>query len=109
MKMMVEYVPSRGNYLLILKKANLKKTLMFPSPLVVSYFQMMNHLQSLKIQMYRFRPLSGYLISKCFRSRELIQKYSKSVSVPSRGILFPNGSYPVLHWQSEFYLIQIRC
>ena len=36
-----------------------------------------------------FRPLSGYLISKCREKMRRLQRLL--VSVPSRGILFPNG------------------
>ena len=36
-----------------------------------------------------FRPLSGYLISKCPKYSPL--NLTVMVSVPSRGILFPNG------------------
>ena len=45
--------------------------------------------KGLVIQLLRFRPLSGYLISKsCFIISQRISFYT--VSVPSRGILFPN-------------------
>ena len=63
----------------------------FPSPLGVSYFQIEAGFYFYAKTASGFRPLSGYLISKFmlmnitmdFQSREL-------VSVPSRGILFPN-------------------
>ena len=42
--------------------------------------------------MIRFRPLSGYLISK-FVTRQSRIKLESRVSVPSRGILFPNDAF----------------
>ena len=39
----------------------------------------------------RFRPLSGHLISK-FGTYDNIEDAAKAVSVPSRGILFPNNN-----------------
>ena len=83
---------------------------MFPSPLGASYFQIVIDVDCHR-EMHRFRPLSGHLISKsysspvkqgchCFRplSGHLISKLNSFlaskkivlVSVPSRGILFPN-------------------
>ena len=83
---------------------------MFPSPLGASYFQIVIEVDCHR-EMHRFRPLSGHLISKsysspvkqgchCFRplSGHLISKLNSFlaskkivlVSVPSRGILFPN-------------------
>ena len=86
---------------------------MFPSPLGASYFQITAMVYIIEKDKIRFRPLSGHLISKSY-----IQSYSKEwrlfpsplgasyfqivtfkrsikdiqaiVSVPSRGILFPN-------------------
>ena len=60
----------------------------FPSPLGVSYFQIGE-----RVRMVRkdsgFRPLSGYLISKW---KNVMKWFATLVSVPSRGILFPNIS-----------------
>ena len=60
----------------------------FPSPLGVSYFQIKgNHKDA--TYLFGFRPLSGYLISKFLSLTSLVIAVCK-VSVPSRGILFPN-------------------
>ena len=62
----------------------------FPSPLGVSYFQIERAI-SLSTVLASFRPLSGYLISKY--KMKLQSVCSRNiVSVPSRGILFPNSS-----------------
>ena len=37
-----------------------------------------------------FRPLSGYLISKLYTAKTRVKLTAEDVSVPSRGILFPN-------------------
>ena len=85
---------------------------MFPSPLGVSYFQIT---KGYVIEVYcrSFRPLSGYLISKLVSTLDVVIWFSRfrplsgyliskwlwffnsgnlgrCVSVPSRGILFPN-------------------
>ena len=63
--------------------------LTFPSPLGVSYFQIERAI-SLSTVLASFRPLSGYLISKY--KMKLQSVCSRNiVSVPSRGILFPNA------------------
>ena len=64
----------------------------FPSPLGVSYFQILQkrNTDSKRI-LLGFRPLSGYLISKCVII-SVSKSFTSSVSVPSRGILFPNAS-----------------
>ena len=63
----------------------------FPSPLGVSYFQIMVKtviVLNMK-RLHGFRPLSGYLISKLAVDYH-VTRSGNLVSVPSRGILFPN-------------------
>ena len=62
---------------------------MFPSPLGASDFQIVIDVDCHR-EMHRFRPLSGHLISKLFQLHGVPQ-VRFLVSVPSRGILFPNG------------------
>ena len=127
------YLISKFKYWIL---CNIVSLLMFPSPLGVSYFQMQDSVFYDGMALGSFRPLSGYLISKSKRwipkenesgfrplsgyliskfwlwlqrsshyysfrplSGYLISKYMFSfnetfadftVSVPSRGILFPN-------------------
>ena len=86
----------------------------FPSPLGVSYFQIIKTVL-LIFALFSFRPLSGYLISKWlilavvwgitimfpsplgvsyFQIRwQIAMSFHIMVSVPSRGILFPNADY----------------
>ena len=45
-----------------------------------------------------FRPLSGYLISKWWILMDSWEQYGIRVSVPSRGILFPNNEKKVIWW-----------
>ena len=62
----------------------------FPSPLGASYFQIPFLRGFLWQLLHRFRPLSGHLISKYSTDVLIWQKNRFIVSVPSRGILFPN-------------------
>ena len=60
----------------------------FPSPLGASYFQIYMKITTNTLEFMSFRPLSGHLISK-FAVYSVLSMMSM-VSVPSRGILFPN-------------------